>query len=220
MSAGMIYSIISYGNEKVLCEANFQSGNYPQLIQKVLKEKNPQNTKVIYQLSDYLVHVYNDGLCTYLVLADPNFQRRQCFAFLNDIQLQFREKFNELQIKGAFAYSLQNQFGDLLKSRMKYFSETKDNLGNLIDKLEDTKQIMVDNVGKILERGEKIEVLVQKTQDMSGMASNLKSRAGQLKNKKRWENYRTKIILFLLFLILIYVIIGFACGFGFQCFSK
>jgi len=87
----MIYSRVSRENQ-ILCEADLHTGNYRQLINLVLQEKKPENIKVIYQIGDYFVHIYNDGLCTYLVLTDAGFERRQCFAFLIDIAQQFKKE--------------------------------------------------------------------------------------------------------------------------------
>jgi len=215
----LIYSLISSGNDKILCEANFQSGNYPQLIQRVLKEKNPQNVKVIYQISGYAVHVYNDGGITYLVLSDTNFSKRSALAYLMDIKNAFTEKYTPKQIKESFAYSLQTQFGEYMKSKMLFFSESKDNLQQLIGKVDETQQIMIENVEKILERGEKIEILVKKTQDMRAESSNLKSRAEQLKSKKRCENIRTKLVVSMICILILYFILVIACGgFNLPCF--
>jgi len=129
-----------------------------------------------------------------------------------------KKKFDEENIKEAISYSLQNEFSELLLANMERYNETKDQLSILIDKLEDTQQIMTENVEKILERGEKLEVLVQKALDMSNLASTISTRAVQLKNRKRWENNKTRLIMLIFFLILAYVLLGLSCGFRLQCF--
>ena len=58
-----------------------------------------------------------------------------------------------------------NQFADHMKNRMEYFSDdSQDGLKKVVNQLEDTKNIMVDNIEKMLERGEKIEILVKMIQ--------------------------------------------------------
>ena len=216
----IIYGIVSAGNEKILVEQNLASeGNHPQLIQRVLREKNPNNAKVLYQISNYLAHVLNEDDVTFLLLADTTFSRKKAFACLLEIKKEFNDKFTPIQIRQSISFGLQRQFGDVLRDKMIYFSETEDNLDKLINKVDVTKNIMIENVEKIFERGEKIEILVTKSKDMRSESSNLKSRAEQLKNKKRFEKTRTKIILAIVLLAVIYFVLVVSCGgFSLPCF--
>ena len=209
----ILYGIISAGNEKILVEQNLAAeGNHPQLIQKILREKNPTNAKVLYQISSYVAHVINEDDVTFLVLSDASFSRKKAFACLLDMKKEFNDKITPLQIRQAISFGFQRQFSDFLKEKMIYYSENQDNLDKLIDKVDVTKNIMIENVEKIFERGEKIEILVKKSQDMKGESSHLKSRAQKLKFKKRCENMRTKIILGIVLMIIVYFIMVFACG--------
>ena len=209
----IIYGVVSAGNEKILVEQNLASeGNHPQLILRVLREKNPCNVKVLYQISNYLAHVLSEDDVTFLVLSDSTFSRKKAFACLMEIKREFNDKFTAIQIRQAISFGLQRQFGDFLKEKMIYFSETEDNLDKLINKVDITKNIMIENVEKIFERGEKIEILVTKSKDMRHQSSNLKMRAEQLKNKKKCEKTRTKLVLAIVLLALIYFILVITCG--------
>jgi vesicle-associated membrane protein 7 len=52
------------------------------------------------------------------------------------------------------------------------------------------KNVMVQNIDRVLERGEKIELLVDKTDALQGEAFRFKRQARQLKQQLWWRNIR------------------------------
>jgi vesicle-associated membrane protein 7 len=62
---------------------------------------------------------------------------------------------------------------------VQYYSESpaSDKLRNVQYNLDNVKNLMIDNIDKVLERGEKVEILVAKTEQMSDSAFTLRTRA-------------------------------------------
>jgi vesicle-associated membrane protein 7 len=75
---------------------------------------------------------------------------------------------------------------------------------------------MLVNLDKLLERGEKIEVLVKKSDTAVDLSSDMKGKATKLKNKMWWRNAKMYIIIAIIAIILIYIILGLCCGFDFS----
>ena len=69
----------------------------------------------------------------------------------------------------------------------------------------------LENIEKVLERGEKIELLVDKTDQMQQAAFKFEKSSKRLKNAMWWKNCRMKIILGLLIVGVILIIVA-ACG--------
>jgi hypothetical protein len=62
------------------------------------------------------------------------------------------------------------------------------------DKLQATKAVMSDSIEKVLERGEKIELLVDKTEHLHQHAFRFAKSSTQLKRSLRWREMKCKII--------------------------
>jgi len=78
-------------------------------------------------------------------------------------------------------------------------------------KVSEVKNIMVDNIEKVLERGEKIELLVDKTDNLRFQADKFHKTGKQLRSKMWWQNMRLKITIVVVVLVLILVIFLLAC---------
>ena len=70
--------------------------------------------------------------------------------FLEDIKETFFGKYNEAMRNSAIAYSM-NSFGDLLATKMNYYSNDPDvdKIKKLKRNLDDFKDVMVKNIGLI-----------------------------------------------------------------------
>lgn len=72
---------------------------------------------------------------------------------------------------------------------------------------------MMENIERVLERGERIELLVDRTQNMNETAFTFSKRSTYLRRRILWESIKTTVILSLVVLFLLYLLIGFGCGF-------
>ncbi|RLV93665.1 Vesicle-associated membrane protein [Spathaspora sp. JA1] len=81
------------------------------------------------------------------------------------------------------------------------------------EEVEEVRQLMLDNINKLLSRGDKINLLVDQT-DRLNTSSVMFQRKAQSINRKMWIN-KFKFIFMLIggILLLIYLVIGSQCGF-------
>ena len=70
---------------------------------------------------------------------------------------------------------------------------------------------------QVLDRGERIELLVDKTDHLQNESFAFKREARRLKSRLWWKNTRLLIFLAVLILIIAYIIVCFACSPTFQC---
>lgn len=68
--------------------------------------------------------------------------------------------------------------------------KTSDRLTQIRDETQQVTDIMRDNVGKVIERGEKIEILVDKSDQLDQSAAGFKLKSRALKNQLWWKNCR------------------------------
>lgn len=66
---------------------------------------------------------------------------------------------------------------------------------------------MIDNIDKVLDRGEKINLLVDKTQDLTDTALDFRIKSKKLKRTMWWRNVKLLFILIFIILVRIFYLI-------------
>ncbi|KAJ9506209.1 hypothetical protein QJQ45_000589 [Haematococcus lacustris] len=125
--------------------------------------------------------------------------RRIPFAFLDDIRARFYASYgNAREVAGvpeqALAYEYSTDFGPVLAERMAFFGNdpAADTITRVKGELLEVKNIMIENIEKVLERGEKLDLLVDKTDN--------------LQNVKLWFAIGAFLLL------LLYTVLAMTCG--------
>merc|ERR1712137_961755 len=93
---------------------------------------------------------------------------------------------------------------------------TIDNIGAVRSQIDEVKDVMVQNIEKVLERGEKIELLVDKTDRLNQQAFRFDSSSRQLRRAMYWKRMRCYIIIGVVAVLLIYVASVSLCGFDYH----
>jgi vesicle-associated membrane protein 7 len=101
-----------------------------------------------------------------------------------------------------------------LKSLVSTFntSPPEDSLGNAKKEIEDVRHIMTENIERVLERGERIDLLVDKTDRLGGSAREFRVRSRGLRRKMWWKNVRLMALLGVVVVFLVYLLVGSGCG--------
>jgi len=86
--------------------------------------------------------------------------------------------------------------------------------------IDGVKLTMSDNIDRILDRGEQLDILIDKSDNLNESSFNFKRRARHLRLKLCKENAIRGCLIFLIVLFIIYIIIGSTCGFDFACAKK
>jgi hypothetical protein len=169
-----------------------------------------------------------DSGFTYLVVADDACGRQLPFQFLEKVKGIFAQKFAGSVGENANAHSLDRTFGPTLKKEMEETMALEQLSGgggaqngavgntkvaSVQQQVSEVKEIMMDNIEKVLDRGEKIEVLVDKTEALRFQADNFHKQGRALRNRMWWNNLKMKLIL-LTFVIGVGIIIFCVFCFG------
>lgn len=211
----LIYSFVARGTT-VLAEYTSYNGNFNTVALECLQNlKNPESKfTVTADRHTFNFLVFEDF--TYLVVADEEYGRQIPFAFLERVRDEFQAKYAE-KGKTAAGHSLDKSFGPKLKAQMEYCMQHPEELSKVASvqkKVDEVKNIMVENIEKVLERGEKLEVLQDKTDDLRFQAEKFQKTGRQLRSKFWWQNAKMKLVVALAVLLLIVVIFLLACFSG------
>ncbi|KAG2452182.1 hypothetical protein HYH02_003213 [Chlamydomonas schloesseri] len=211
----LIYAFVARGTT-VLAEYTPYSGNFNTVaIECLQKLANPEPKFTIACDRHTFNFLVANGF-TYLVVADEAYGRQIPFAFLERVRDEFEEKYAE-KARTAAALSMDRTFGPRLKSHMEYCMEHPEEISKIAavqKKVNEVKDVMVENIEKVLERGEKIELLVDKTDDLRNQAEQFQKKGRQLRNKMWWQNCKMKLVVLLAILVLAVVIFLLVCFTG------
>ncbi|KAI0087171.1 VAMP/synaptobrevin-like protein [Irpex rosettiformis] len=219
----LIHALVAQGST-ILAEHQGGERDFSQATQTILSKIPPNNSKLTYVWEQYLFHYISEGGYIYLCMADDSAGRRMPFAFLTELQ----QKFTSAALPSSSssfppAYALQGSFGPVIAQLMNTYntSPPSDELTRAQSELAQVKNIMVQNVEQILSRGERIELLVDKTDNMASQATAFRRGAKTVRRSMWWKNTRVLALSGLVGLTFVWLIVAQFCGAGLnQCGSK
>lgn len=218
----LIHALVAAGST-ILAEHSAGKRDFSQATQTILSKIPPNNSKLTYVWEQYLFHYISEGGFTYLVMADDSAGRRMPFAFLTDLQRKFTSAPSSSAASDSPAYSQQGSFGPVIADLMHTYNTAPppDELVRAQTELNQVKDIMVQNVEQILSRGERIELLVDKTDVMAGQATAFRRGARTVRRQMWWKNTKILALSVVVGLVLMWILAAQFCGAGLnQCGNK
>ncbi|KAL6472874.1 hypothetical protein MHYP_G00190620 [Metynnis hypsauchen] len=85
-------------------------------------------------------------------------------------------------------------------------------LNQVQEQVNDVKVILKDNINKVLERGERLDDLVGKTDDLQASADSFQRTSTRVSRKFWWKNMKMMIIIGVIVLVIVVLIILLATG--------
>lgn len=219
----IIYALVSRGNH-VLAEFTSAglTGNFS-IVTRVLLKKIPEgDSKLSYAYDTYNFHYTVSNELTYLCMTDSDFNRLGAFEFLGEIRDRFVATYGD-RAKTAIAFAFNADFQRVFAQCVEKYNNSKQNdkIAKVRDEINQVKNVMLENIDKVLDRGEKIELLVDRTETLDQHAFKFKKTSGNLRNAMWWKNCKLRILIAVIVIVIIYIIAAAACGADFSsCASK
>ncbi|XP_068313905.1 vesicle-associated membrane protein 711 [Pyrus communis] len=208
----ILYALVARGSV-VLAEFSGTSTN-ASIISKQILEKIPgdSDTHVSYSQDRHIFHVKRTDGLTVLCMADETAARRMPFAFLEDIHQRFVRTYGRA-VHSAQAYGMNDEFSRVLSQQMEYYSNdpNADRINRLKGEMSQVRNVMIENIDKVLERGDRLELLVDKTANMQGNTFRFRKQARRFRSTVWWRNVKLTVALIFLVLVVIYVVLAFVC---------
>lgn len=191
------------------------------VVGKLLERLPRHDTKVSYQYENFSYHFLVENEIFYLCISDKTYQARTVFGFLSDVKDKFKEQFggdkryphpSEITAKNC------SKFASALASQTKLYNENPeaDKIGKIKEQIDSVKQIMLENLDNLIERGDRIDNLCDKTEMLKEEAQGFHNNARTLKRKMWLRNVKIAAAGFLILCLLGLVISFIACGIDFH----
>ncbi|RVW65250.1 Vesicle-associated membrane protein 713 [Vitis vinifera] len=134
------------------------------------------------------------------------------FAFLEDIHQRFVRTYGRA-VHSAQAYAMNDDFSRVLSQQMEYYSNdpNADRINRLKGEMGQVRNVMIENIDKVLDRGDRLELLVDKTANMQGNTFRFRKQARRFRSTVWWRNVKLTVALIIILLVIVYVILAFAC---------
>jgi len=212
----ILYTVIARG-DAVLAEYASATGNFPTITIDILKrlaKDSFTSKKASYSYdSSYHFHIMIESGLIYLCMADNIFAARRAFAYLVDIRNLFLSEY-----AGRWEYAVAHEmdrFSKVIEQRSTYFSKdaNSDKLTALQLEIDMTKNRVTENIEKLIERGEHIDLLVERTGQLANESFQFKAKSTELKSRLWFRNVKIWFLIGCCILVAIFLVIWFACGF-------
>ncbi|MBA0835896.1 hypothetical protein Goarm_008146, partial [Gossypium armourianum] len=153
------------------------------------KTSGDNDINVSYSQDRYIFHVKRTDGLTALCMADESAGRRIPFAFLEDMHQRFVRTYGGA-VLSALPYGMNDEFSRVLSQQMEYYSNdpNADRINRLKGEMSQVRNVMIENIDKVLERGDRLELLVDKTANMQGNTFRFRKQARRFKNTVWWRN--------------------------------
>ncbi|CAA6671311.1 unnamed protein product [Spirodela intermedia] len=193
----MIYSFVARGTVILASYTEF-SGNFTSIASQCLQKLPASNNKFTYNCDGHTFNYLVEDGYTYCVVAVESVGRQVPIAFLERIKEDFVKRYGGGKAATAAANSLDREFGySKLKEHMQYCVDHPEEISKLAKvkaQVSEVKGVMMENIEKVLDRGEKIELLVDKTENLRSQAQDFRQQGTKLRKKMWLQNMKIKLI--------------------------
>ncbi|KDR17570.1 vesicle-associated membrane protein 7 isoform X1 [Zootermopsis nevadensis] len=208
----ILYSVITRGTV-VLTKHASCAGNFTEVTQQIIAKIPSENAKLTYSHGSYLFHYICENRIIYMCITDDEFERSRAFLFLNEIKQRFQTAYGS-RADTALAYAMHTEFSQVLANEMKHYSESQeiDTISRVHGELDELKNIMVKNIDNVAMRGERLELLVNKTENLSASSVTFRKTSRNLARSMFWKNVKLYVIIGVVIALIIYFIVSMTCG--------
>jgi len=193
----------------VLVEQYSPGTSFPSIARRLLEQiPSTPDSKKSYSYESYNFHYLVEGGITYICMSDQAMGYRVPYSFLFDLNNRFKGTYGQ-KVQTAGPMAMNDSFGRVLTERMDFFSNDKsaDKISKVKGDIDEVKKTMVTNIEKVLERSEKIEVLVDKTDELHTQSQSFRRKGTKLKQKMWWKNAKLCCCIIVIIAVIIAVLI-------------
>ncbi|KAK9281333.1 hypothetical protein L1049_004232 [Liquidambar formosana] len=213
----LIYSFVARGTV-VLAEYTEFTGNFTGIAAQCLQKLPATNNKFTYNCDGHTFNYLVDNGFTYCVVAVESAGRQVPIAFLERIKEDFTKRYGGGKAATAVANSLNKEYWEQMQYCVDHPEEIS-KLAKVKAQVSEVKGVMMENIEKVLDRGEKIELLVDKTENLRSQAQDFRQQGTKMRRKMWLQNMKIKLIVLGILIALILIIVLSICG-GFNCGKK
>jgi len=202
----VVYSCIA-DNRKIVYEAG-DKGRHHDLVLNVL-ERCALDCRKSYkdEKSAFTVNYIAETERIWLCVAENGLNTRIAFGYLENVKRRSPH---------GGSRGVDQTIPVLLASQMSQFTSAQDKATQVNEAIEAVKEVMIENLAMVLRRGERLEDLQIRSEELKEDAQLFNKNATKLKSHFRWANLRWYLIGAIVLLIIAVAIAWGICGLTWQ----
>ena len=175
------------------------------------KVSHMNHKRTLTQTSLNFHYKVSDNKYIFIVCADAECPMRICYNFLDDLETQYkRHGFDSEGLSNTQFKPISN----IIKDRMAHYNNLdNDKIFKLKNQIDNTKEVMISNIDKVIERGTRLDELAEKTYDLQNQAYGFKTGSKKLKSHMKKRVILITLILIVIFVIIVLIAVFAGCNF-------
>ncbi|KAN0066071.1 hypothetical protein ACQY0O_000164 [Thecaphora frezii] len=187
----IVLALVSRGSDVLAQVHDAEHSRFLSAAETILSRIPPNSSKLSYAFENWFFHYVSQHGLVYLALADVDAGRRVPFAFLSEVQKRFLSAYDLGHAVDASTPAEDfAPFANTLDELVRQFNQDPhaDPVQAAKAELAGVKDIMTQNVEQILSRGERIELLMDRTDVAANQSMAFRRRAVGLRRQMWWKN--------------------------------
>lgn len=209
-----IFFVAILRNDETLVKYAQLLGNYDQILNQVFPKIIKKNdTRMTFNYEQFCFHYIFDNTITYFCITKNVFDQVKAFKFLVRIKHKFERQYQQ-RVHTALPFAFHAEFLPTLAIETKRYSENLsfEKINEIQEQIDETRQILCEDIDRLVDRGESLHLLVDKSDQMSSASMTFKQQSRSVHRRLYWKHIRVLVGFFLLSLVIVYCIISFSCG--------
>lgn len=158
--------LVSYLDRAAASDETVPNASYEAIAERILVKVPANDVKSFYENESLSFNFEVFGGITYLCICKRAFPRRLIFAFLKEVRERFEARFSESDVRTAGEQQMGPPFKSALKEITKGYTSRKDKVEQVQDQVREVSVMMRKNIEDTLDRGERLDTLVDKADDL------------------------------------------------------
>lgn len=192
------------GEINELQESGMDNVNIPQTL-----KINGQNVKVMIYFKKTLVE--NGDLITIVILCSV----KMLGSFVHNLLEKLGNEYVNEYYKVNRQFEFKLRMKEIICGEEEQLISLVQNYGSVEEEISQVRELMNENIDRILERGENLDTLINKTSSLNTSSNSFRRRTTSVKRRMMWANVKFVVFLTLVLSIIGYVLLGLECGLPF-----
>ena len=158
--------------------------------------------------SRYKFYYQDENDITFLCMGE-NLNVDVAFSYLADLKKKFFSLYDKQKIQTSYSYQLKSFSDEIQKLQDFYIKNPQSKLAMLKNNINQTSEIMHQNVEKLFQRNEKLEITLQKSNNLLGNSDVFYKNIHRMKMKQKYK--RLKYIALFILIVLIMALLIYFC---------
>lgn len=212
----ILYACIVQLDKTILADCTYRHSASTQLTNTIRSKIIPLTTSSTYHHArnsfagdEMLFQIARKSDVVFICVTAKGYPAHMAFGFLDKVSNTFLSYYKDPAQRSV---SICQPFVRILRQEGDFFNSPDANkLKKVQSQIDEVKSVMIENLDAVLERGGKIETLVDKSATLQDESQSFVTNSTSLKRKMRWRQIKIIIAIVLLIAVVITVIVLIAC---------